>query len=160
MDTQWLGGGGKTPTFCVFMLFSVLVMKTCCDSCGDVNTTSGRVSRRQRVLLYELHQLPLTGSRWDIRWVSGGGRTPTFCVIPVFIVAVKEKCCDACGDEVYNSRSGCSAPKGANVSAYLIAVDRKSMGPTVAERSWKDADFLCNYFISVAVMEKCCERLQ
>jgi hypothetical protein len=23
------------------------------------------------------------------------------------------------------------------------AVDRKSMGHTVAERSWKDADFLC-----------------
>jgi hypothetical protein len=34
-DTQWLGGGGKTPTFYVFMLFSVSVMKTCCDSCGD-----------------------------------------------------------------------------------------------------------------------------
>jgi hypothetical protein len=25
----------------------------------------------------------------------------------------------------------------------LTAVDRKSMGHTVAERSWKDADFLC-----------------
>jgi hypothetical protein len=24
-----------------------------------------------------------------------------------------------------------------------IAVDRKSMGHTVAERSWKDADFVC-----------------
>jgi hypothetical protein len=25
---------------------------------------------------------------------------------------------------------------------HLIAVDRKSMGYTVAERSWKDADFV------------------
>jgi hypothetical protein len=54
------------------------------------NTISGRVVLRQMVPMYELHRLPLTGSRWDIRWVSGGGRTPTFCVIPVFIVAVKE----------------------------------------------------------------------
>jgi hypothetical protein len=36
-----------------------------------------------------------TGSRWDTRWVSGRGKTPTFCVFPVFSVAVMEKCCDA-----------------------------------------------------------------
>jgi hypothetical protein len=29
-----------------------------------------------------------------------------------------------------------------NVSRASIAVDRKSMGQTVAERSWKDADFV------------------
>jgi hypothetical protein len=33
--------------------------------------------------------------------------------------------------------------KGANVYEASTAVDRKSMGHTVAERSWKDADFVC-----------------
>jgi hypothetical protein len=45
--------------------------------------------------------------------VSGGGGTPTFCVIPVFIVDVKEKCCDACGDEEYYFPSSFMAPEGA-----------------------------------------------
>jgi hypothetical protein len=26
---------GKTPTFCVFRVFSVAVMEKCCDACGD-----------------------------------------------------------------------------------------------------------------------------
>jgi hypothetical protein len=93
-----MSGGGKTPTFCVFPVFSVAVMEKCCDACGDGNTISGQVFRRQKVPVYQYHRLPLTGSRWDIRWVSGGGKTPTFCVFPVFSVAVMEKCCDACGD--------------------------------------------------------------
>jgi hypothetical protein len=33
--------------------------------------------------------------------------------------------------------------KGAYVYEASTAVDRKSMGHTVAERSWKDADFVC-----------------
>jgi hypothetical protein len=107
------------------------------------NTISGRVFRRQRVPVFQRHRLPLTGSRWDIRWLSGRGKKPTFCVFPVFSVAVMEKCCDACGDGEYYFRSGCSASEGAGVSGASIAVDRKSMGHTVAERSWKDADFLC-----------------
>jgi hypothetical protein len=38
------------------------------------------------------------------------------------------------------------------------AVDRKSMGHTVADRSSNEADFLCNFAVfSVAVMEKCCD---
>jgi hypothetical protein len=43
----------------------------------------------------------------------------------------------------YYFRSGCLASEGAGVSRASIAVDRKSMGHTVAERSWKDADFVC-----------------
>jgi hypothetical protein len=31
------------------------------------------------------------------------------------------------------------------------------MGHTVAERSWKDADFVCFPVFSVAVMQKCCD---
>jgi hypothetical protein len=33
--------------------------------------------------------------------------------------------------------------KGANVYEASTAVERKSMGHTVAERSWNDDDFLC-----------------
>jgi hypothetical protein len=79
------------------------------------------------------HRLPLTGSRWDIRWVSGSGKTPTFCVFPVFSVAVMEKCCDACGDGEYYFRSGFSTLQGDGVSEASTAVDRKSMGHTVGE---------------------------
>jgi hypothetical protein len=35
------------------------------------------------------------------------------------------------------------ASEGADVLGASIVVDRKSMGHTVAERSWKDADFVC-----------------
>jgi hypothetical protein len=35
------------------------------------------------------------------------------------------------------------ALEGANVNEASIAVDLKSMGHTVAKRSWKDADFVC-----------------
>jgi hypothetical protein len=59
------------------------------------NTNSGRVYRRQRVQEYKGHRIPLTGSRWDIRWMIGRRTKPTFCVFPVFSVAVMEKCCDA-----------------------------------------------------------------
>jgi hypothetical protein len=38
----------------------------------------GRVSRRQRVQVFEMHRLPSTGSRWDIRWVSGRGKSVVF----------------------------------------------------------------------------------
>jgi hypothetical protein len=107
------------------------------------NTIFGRVFRRYRVTVFQRHRLPLTGSRGDIRWVSYGGKTPTFCVFPVFSVAVMEKCCDACGDEEYHFRSGFSVSQGAGVIVASTAVNRMSMGHTVGERSWKDADFLC-----------------
>jgi hypothetical protein len=75
--------------------------------------------------------------------VSYSGKTPTFCVFPVFSVAVMEKCCDACGDGEYYFRSGFSALQGDGVSEASTAVDRMSTGHTVGELKWKDADFLC-----------------
>jgi hypothetical protein len=36
------------------------------------------------------HRMPLTGKRWDIRLVSYSEKTPTFCIFPVFSVAVME----------------------------------------------------------------------
>jgi hypothetical protein len=64
--------------------------------------------------------------------------------LPVFRVAVLEKCCDACGDGEYYFRSGSPASEGARASEASNAVDLKSIGHTVADRSWKDADILCN----------------
>jgi hypothetical protein len=58
----------------------------------------GMVFRRNRVAVFQRHRMPFTGSRWDLRLVSNGGKTPTFCVFRVFSVADMEKCCDACGD--------------------------------------------------------------
>jgi hypothetical protein len=110
-------------------------------------TISGRVFRRQGVPEFKRHRLPLTGSRWDIRWLIGRRTKPTFCVFPVFSVAVMEKCCDACGYGEYYFRSGFSASLGAGVSEASTAVDRKSMGHTVADRSSNEADFLCIFCI-------------
>jgi hypothetical protein len=75
--------------------------------------------------------------------VSGNGRTPTFCVFLVISVAVVAEWCDTCGDREYYSMSGCLASDNAYGIGALNAVDRKSIGHTVAVRSWKDADFLC-----------------
>jgi hypothetical protein len=83
-DIRLVSYSGKTPTFCVFPVFGVAVLEKCCDASGVgeyyfgsgiSSLQSGRVSR---------HRLPLTPSRWDIRWVSCSGKTPTFCLFPVF----------------------------------------------------------------------------
>jgi hypothetical protein len=58
-----------------------------------------------------------------------------------------EKCCDACGDEEYYLRSDFPASEGDSVSEASNAVDRKSMGHTVADRSWNEADFLCIFLL-------------
>jgi hypothetical protein len=65
--------------------------------------------------------------------VSYSGKTPTFCVFPVFSVAVMEKCCDACGDGEYYFRSSFSTLQGDSVSVTSTAVDGKSMGTRVGE---------------------------
>jgi hypothetical protein len=107
------------------------------------NTTSGRVFRRQTMPVFKKHRLPLTASRCDKRWVIGRRTKPTFCVFSVFSVAVMEKCCDACGDGEYYFSSCFSASEGEGVSWASVAVDRKSMGNTVADRSSNEADSLC-----------------
>jgi hypothetical protein len=61
----------------------------------------GRVIRRQRVLVFQWHRLPLTGCRWDIRWLIGRRTKPTSRVFPVFSMAIMEKYFDACGDVDY-----------------------------------------------------------
>jgi hypothetical protein len=134
---------GKTPTFCVFPLFSVAVMEKCWDASGDGEYYFRSGLRRYRVTVFQRHRMPCTRSRWHIRRVNGRVETPTFCVFPVFSVEVMEKCCDACGDRVYYFRSGFSALQGDGVSGASTAVDRKSTRYTVDELYWQDADFLC-----------------
>jgi hypothetical protein len=68
----------------------------------------------------------------------------TFCVFPVFSVAIMNMYCDPGAYGHHYFRSGCSASAVVGALGASTAVDRKSMGHTVAERSWKDADFLCN----------------
>jgi hypothetical protein len=55
-------------------------------------------------------------------------------------MAVMRECCDACSDGDYYLRSGFSASEGAGVPVASIAVYRKSMGHTVADRSSNEAD--------------------
>jgi hypothetical protein len=85
----------------------------------------------------------LIASRNDIRWLIVRRTKPTFCVFPLFSVAVMERGCDACfhGDCCF--WSGFSAPEAASVSVASTVVDRKSMGHTVADRSSNEADFVC-----------------
>jgi hypothetical protein len=54
-----------------------------------------------------------------------------------------EKCCDACANGEYYLLSRCLLSANANVLESPVAVERKSIGHTVAERSCKDADILC-----------------
>jgi hypothetical protein len=80
------------------------------------NTISGRGFLFQRVPEFERHRQPLTGSRWDIRWLIGRRTKPTFCVFSVLNVAVMEKCCDASREGEYYFRSAFSVSEGAGVS--------------------------------------------
>jgi hypothetical protein len=86
-------------------------------------TLSGRVFRRDRMTVCQRHRMPLTRSRPEIRLVSYSGKTPTFCVFPVFSVAVMEKCCDACGEGEYYFRSKFFDVQGDGVSEASTTVD-------------------------------------
>jgi tRNA uridine 5-carbamoylmethylation protein Kti12 len=53
------------------------------------NSISGQVVRRQRVPVFEGHRLPSTGSRWDIRWVSGRGKNVVFVHLALAVMERK-----------------------------------------------------------------------
>jgi hypothetical protein len=67
-------------------------------------TISGRVFWTHGMPVSEWLRLPLSGSQWDIRWLSRHGNTLTLYALSVFTLAVLEKFCDACGDG--NTTSG------------------------------------------------------
>jgi hypothetical protein len=77
---RWLIDRRTKPIFCVFPVFSVAVMERGCDACRDGEYYFRSVFRFQRVQEFHGHRLPLTGSRWDIRWLIGRRTKPTFCV--------------------------------------------------------------------------------
>jgi hypothetical protein len=91
----------------------------------------------------------LSGASTAVDWKSMGHtvaqrscKDADFLVFPVFSVAITEKRCDAGGNGEYNFRSGCLVSTDASVTGASFAVDWKSMGHTVAERSCKNVDFL------------------
>jgi hypothetical protein len=122
----WLVTVGRRPTL-YFLYLAWRLWKSVVTLAVTRNTISGRSFRRLGVTVCQRQRLPMTGSRTDLRLVSYSGKTPTFCVFPVFSVAVMEKCCDACGDGEYYFRSGFSTLQGDGVSEASTAVDRKSM---------------------------------
>jgi hypothetical protein len=133
----------KDADFVCFPVFSVAVMEKCCDVCGD-----GEYHYRSSCLASE--NAGVSGASIVVDRKSMGhtvaerSRKDTdFVCFPCISVAVMEKCCDGCGDGEYYFRSCCLASEDVGVSEASIVVDRKSMGHTVAERSWKDADFVC-----------------
>jgi hypothetical protein len=81
----------------------------------------------------------------------------TFCVFPVYSVAILDKCFDSCAYGHHYFRSGCSASAVVGALGASTAVDRKSMGHTLTERSCKTPTFCVIPVISAAVMEKCCD---
>jgi hypothetical protein len=61
-----------------FLSFAWRLWKSVVTLAVTENTISSRVVWHQIVSVYRRHRMSLTGSRWDIRWVSGRGKTPTF----------------------------------------------------------------------------------
>jgi hypothetical protein len=66
------------------------------------NTISGRVFRRYRVTVFQRHRLPFREVDEIYSWLVTVERRLTLCVLPVFSMAVMEKCCDACGEAEYS----------------------------------------------------------
>jgi hypothetical protein len=66
-------------------------MEKCCDACGEGILLPICFFSVSGLRCFELHRLSFTGCRWDIRWLSGRGKRPTFCVFPVFRVALCER---------------------------------------------------------------------
>jgi hypothetical protein len=67
-DIRWVIGRGKTW---IFVYLGWRLRKGVLTLGVRGNTISGRGVRRQRVSVFEGHRLPSTGSRWDMRCVSG-----------------------------------------------------------------------------------------
>jgi hypothetical protein len=67
-----VSGSGNTW---VFVYLAWRLWKSVLRLAVSGNGISGRVVRRQRVPVFEGHRMPSTGSRWDIHWVNGRGKT-------------------------------------------------------------------------------------
>jgi hypothetical protein len=65
---------------CILLYLAWRLWKSVVTLAVKGNTISGRFFLFQGVPEFERHRLPLTGSRWDIRWLIGRRTKPTFCV--------------------------------------------------------------------------------
>jgi hypothetical protein len=79
---------------CILLYLAWRLWKSVVTLAVTGNTISGQFFRFYWVPEFKGHRTPLTGSRWDLRWLIGRRTKPTFCVFPVFSVAVLEKCLD------------------------------------------------------------------
>jgi hypothetical protein len=143
---------------CVYFVYLALrLWKSVVTFAVTGNTISGRVVLSSKMPVIELLRLPLTGSLWDKRWLSGRGKTPTLCVFPVFSVSVIEKFCDACGDEKYYFLSGCLPSNNAKTRVASIAVDRSRWDIRRLSGRGKTTTLCVFPVFSMAVMEKFCD---
>jgi hypothetical protein len=133
----------------------MIVIAKCCDVCGD-----GDDNFRSVFLASKGAGVSEASTAVDRKsmghTVGDRSRTkPFFCLFPVFSVAVMGKGFDACGDREYYLRSSFSASEGVGISEASIAVDWKSIGLTVANRSSNEADCLC-IFLCFPFLLHCC----
>jgi hypothetical protein len=115
------------------------------------NTISGRDFRRYRVTVCQRQRLPLTEVDEIYGWLVTVERRLTFCVFPVFSVAVMEKCCDACGDGEYYFRSKVFRRFGVTVChrhrrpltevdeiyGWLVTVERRRLSVYFLYLAWR-----------------------
>jgi hypothetical protein len=141
---------------CILLYFAWRLWKSVLTLTVTGNTISGRSFLFQRVPELKRHRSPLTGSRWDKRWVIGRRTKPTFCVFPVLSLAVMGRCCDASRDCEYYFRSAFLASEGAGDLGALTAVDRKLIDIRWLIGRRTNPTFCVFFVFSVAVMEKCC----
>jgi hypothetical protein len=141
---QWLIDRRTKPIFCVFPVFSVAVMEKCCDACREGNTICGRSFSVSEGAGVSLASITVDRKSMGHKMADRSSNEADFLCIScierggygkgVVTLAVKG-----------NTISGWlfSASEGAGVSEASTAVDRKSMGHKMADRSSNEADFLC-----------------
>jgi hypothetical protein len=65
---------------CILLYLAWRLWKSVVTLAVKENTICARFLLSQRVPMFEGHRLPLTGSRWDIRWLIGRRTKTTFSV--------------------------------------------------------------------------------
>jgi hypothetical protein len=160
-NIRWVIGRRTKPTLCVFFsvfLLSVAVMGKCSDACGDEVYYFRPGFSASEGAGVQWHRLPLTGSRWDLRWVIGRRTKPTFSELPVFSVAVMGKCCDDCGDRGYLFSVGIFGFRGCQCLRSIDCRQSEVVGTYGGLNGRRTKPTLCVIPVfSVAVMEKCCD---
>jgi uncharacterized membrane protein len=109
------------------------------------NTISGRFFLSIKVPEFKGHRLPLTGSRWDITMADRSSNEADFLCILLYLAwrLWKSVVTLAVKGNTISGRVSSALQRVPEYQGASIAVDRKSMLHTVADRSSNEADFLC-----------------